>query len=227
MKLFYFILSLLLFQQTVSGQHQKLIFPLESTANLQVVGVQVTPVLHQGKKGIQALDTSRDNSTEKKYVLIEGVDFHNGVIELEIAGLPGKYASETARGFVGLAFRVDSNQSKFECFYLRPTNGRANDQVRRNHSLQYISYPDHPWFKLREQFPEKYESYADLEPGAWTKLKIEVRNDTARLFLHGASQPSLIVNDLKAGAAARGRIGLWVGPGTEAYFRSLAITRWD
>ena len=88
----------------------------------------------------------------------------------------------------------------YDAFYLRPTNGRADDQVRRNHSAQYISHPDLPWFRLRKETPEKYEAYVDLVPGDWTKIRIEVRGATARLFVHGQAQPTLIVNDVKSGA---------------------------
>lgn len=111
--------------------------------------------------------------------------------------------------------------------YLRPTNGRVLDQVRRNHSLQYISYPDYPWHKLRKEFPEKYESYADIGPGEWIKVRIEVKGTLARLFINDAKQPSLIVTDLKHGEALRGNVGLWIGPGTEAYFRNLIIRKDD
>ena len=45
----------------------------------------------------------------------------------------------------------------------------------------------------------------------------------ARLYVNGAAQPALIVNDLKRGVTT-GAIGLWIGPGTEAYFRNLRIT---
>jgi hypothetical protein len=38
-----------------------------------------------------------------------------------------------ARGFVGLAFRIDA-AGRFENIYLRPTNSTAADQVRRNHA---------------------------------------------------------------------------------------------
>ena len=38
--------------------------------------------------------------------------------------------------------------------------------------------------------------------------------------MNGAAQPALIVNDLKRGATS-GQIGLWIGAGTEAYFRNL------
>src|SRR5206468_6159800 len=64
-----------------------------------------------------------------------------------------------------ISFRVNfdaaKDVAKYECFYLRPTNGRADDQVRRNHSTQYISHPDFPWFRLRKEFPEKYESRSE------------------------------------------------------------------
>ena len=87
------------------------------------------------------------------------------------------------RGFVGIAFRVQPNGSQFECFYLRPTNGRAEDQLRRNHATQYISHPDHSWHKLRQENPGVYESYTDLVPGEWTRIKIEVAGTHAKLYV--------------------------------------------
>lgn len=67
---------------------------------------------------------------------------------------------------------------------MRPTNGRAEDQVRRNHSSQYISFPEFPWHRLRKEFPEKYESCVDLTPGEWTPVKIVVDGTTAKLYVH-------------------------------------------
>ena len=55
-------------------------------------------------------------------------------------------------------------------FLLRPTNGRAEDQPRRNHSTQYVSEPDFPWQRLRQENPGVYETYTDLQPGVWTKI---------------------------------------------------------
>ena len=111
----------------------------------------------------------------------------------------------------------------FECIYLRPTNGRAEDQVRRNHSTQYFSFPDFPWPRLRKEAPGKYESYVDLVPGEWTTVKIEVRGLQSRLYAHGAEQPCLVVNDLKLGET-KGTVALWIGPGTEAHFSNLRIS---
>jgi hypothetical protein len=58
--------------------------------------------------------------------------------------------------------------------------------------------------------------------GAWTPMRVVVRDRTARLFVHGAAQPSLVVNDLKL-PAGRGQLGLWIGAGTEAFFDKLSV----
>jgi hypothetical protein len=119
---------------------------------------------------------------------------------------------------------VAADASTFECIYLRPTNGRADDQIRRNHSVQYFSFPEFPWFRLRKESPEKYETYVDLVPGEWTPIRIEVRGSKARLYVHGNAQPTLIVNDLKHGVS-RGKIALWIGPGTDAHFTAIRISK--
>jgi hypothetical protein len=155
--------------------------------------------------------------------LLKGAPFKNGTIEVELAGQPSAAAGPAARGFVGIAFRVQGDGEKYENIYLRPTNGRADDMLRRNHSVQYTSEPQWPWERLRKEFPGVYESYVDLEPGAWTKYKIVIRGTRAELYVHGASQPCLIVKDLKLGET-EGAIALWTGPGTEAHFANLKVT---
>src|SRR5262249_27410603 len=152
--------------------------------------------------------------------ILRDLEFSNGTIEVELAGMPEPGAAEGARGFVGIAFRLTRDDA-YDAFYLRPTNGRADDQLRRNHSAQYISHPEWPWPRLRQETPGKYESYVDLVPGQWAAIKIEVRGDRARLFVHGQEQPTLIVNDVKSGAQGKGSIALWIGPGTVAHFRNL------
>jgi hypothetical protein len=159
----------------------------------------------------------------EQLAVIDGTDFSSGVIEAEIAGAPAPGAAEGARGFVGIAFRVQKDLQTYDAFYLRPTNGRADDQERRNHAAQYIAHPDWPWFRLRKETPSRYESYVDLVPGAWTKVKIEVDGAKARLYVHDQQQPVLIVNDVKSGAEAHGAIALWIDVGTLAHFRNLVV----
>jgi hypothetical protein len=102
-------------------------------------------------------------------------------------------------------------------------SGRADDQVRRNHSTQYFSYPGHDFDRLRREAPARYESYADLVPGEWTHLKLEVAGAVARLYVGAATQPTLIVSDLKRGADAHGSVGLFVDNGTDGHFRNLSV----
>jgi hypothetical protein len=140
-----------------------------------------------------------------------------------LAGQRAAGAGEGARGFIGIAFRLQAD-GRYEYIYLRPTNGRADDQVRRNHSTQYSAHPDFDFARSRQESPEKYESYVDLEPGVWTRYKIEIDGRKARLYVNGSAQPCLIVNDMKH-EVQEGGVALWVGPGTEGYFSNLKITK--
>ncbi len=224
-----------------AAQAQPTRVPLESAAGLRLHNVSAVPATLQGRKGLR-VELSEETMRRLKAMtpeeqqkavqqglieqlaVIEASDFGDGVIEAEIAGAPRADAGEGARGFVGIAFRVQDDLKTYDAFYLRPTNGRADDQVRRNHSTQYISHPDWPWFRLRKEFPEKYEAYVDLVPGEWTKIRIEVQGERAKLFVNGQPQPTLIVNDVKTGARGRGKIALWIDSGTVAHFRDLTVT---
>ncbi|MBS0296125.1 MAG: hypothetical protein JSR45_07420 [Proteobacteria bacterium] len=174
-------------------------------------------------RGVKALEASVPAGHDG-LVAIPGRAFHDGTITLRVAGSPGPGANPTARGFVGVAFRVEEGKGRYELFYLRPTNGRADDQLRRNHSLQYVSAPDWPWERLRKETPGQYESYADLQPDVWTTMRIEVKGTKAQLYVNGAAQPALIVNDLKAGDSSGG-VALWIGPGTVAHFADMKVVR--
>ncbi|MBI4908644.1 MAG: hypothetical protein HY820_33805 [Acidobacteria bacterium] len=202
-------------------------FPLTSPDGLKLVNVQAASAEFKGKKGIRVTEAARKEGasgrTEENLAILTTPDFQDGVLEVEVAGQPGGGAGGGARGFVGVAFRIASDRSKFDVFYLRPTNGRAEDQVRRNHSAQYVSFPDWPWQRLRKEFPEKYETYVDLVPGEWTKVKIEVRGAKARLYVHGNAQPTLLIDDVKT--LSKGQVALWIGPGTDAHFTNLKISK--
>ena len=207
------------------AQTQTKTFPLDSLDNLKAHKVKAEPTTFKGRKALRVTDAVQQGGegSEDRLVILAGAEFQNGVIQVDLAGEPGPGAADQARGFVGVAFRLMPDASKFECIYLRPTNGRAEDQVRRNHSVQYFSFPEFPWFRLRKENPEKYETYVDLVPGEWTRMKIEVQGAKARLFVHDNGQPTLLVNDLKHGDV-KGSIALWIGPGTVAHFSNLRLT---
>src|SRR5436190_1981108 len=193
----------------------------QSPERLTGKNVSIAQTNYKGRSAVQIIAAvAAPNATS--YAVVKNVSFRDGTIEVDLAGQPAAGAGEGARGFIGIAFRLQGD-GRYEYIYLRPTNGRADDQIRRNHSTQYSSYPSFDFARSRQEAPEKYESYVDLEPGVWTKYKIEVEGRKARLYVNGAEQPCLIVNDLKL-EPREGGVALWVGPGTEGYFSNLKIT---
>lgn len=155
--------------------------------------------------------------------IVRGTSLLDGTIQVSLTGDTAPDAPPSLRGFVGIAFRVARDGAQYECFYVRPKNGRSDDQLQRNHSTQYISVPGFPWNKLRTEQPGKYESYVDLVPGDWTKISIRVSGSRAELYVNGSAQPVLIVNDLKQQPVA-GPVALWVGAGTIAHFADLRVS---
>ena len=157
--------------------------------------------------------------------ILTQTDFQNGVIQVDVSGArrEGYSKAEDVSGFkgiVGITFRIHGDSA--ERLYLRPENSRLDNQLFRNRSTQYESDPDYSWQRLRQESPGVYESYVDIEPGAWTTIRIEVSGSTARLYVNGASQPCLVVNDLKLGES-RGKVALWARISSDAYFSNLRI----
>ncbi|MGA2537228.1 MAG: hypothetical protein ABSF53_14520 [Terracidiphilus sp.] len=197
---------------------------LDSLERLDVPGnLKADIVDYRGRKAMRLANTRLpDSGYSEGLAIVRGASLADGTIEVSLSGDTTPDAPPELRGFVGIAFRV-TDRAHFECIYIRPKNGRSEDQLQRNHSTQYISIPGFPWDRLRGETPGKYESYVDLVPGEWTKLKMEVKGKTARLYINGAEQPTLIVNDLKQ-PESNGGVALWVGQGTIAHFADLKIT---
>ncbi len=212
-------------------------FPLDSLEGLEVQSIRedgVDPVKtkadvasYRGRRALRVVNEDGLTATgtpagAQAIAILKGSDFRDGTIEADVVGLARKGAPPTTRGFVGIAFRVQEHGSRYESIYLRMTNARANDQLQRNHSTQYVSQPEFTWQRLRKENPGMYESYVDLEPGAWIRIKIVVTGSKASLYVNGADQPCLIVNDLKLGEN-HGQVALWTGSNTEAYFSNLTV----
>jgi len=195
------------------------------TGKLEAVHVYIQAAKTAGKKAIRVIKDSTIKAVdEPTFVKIKGVVLKDGVIEVKVLSRLLKNAPALARGFIGLAFRINDDNTKYESIYIRPVNARVDDQVRRNHAIQYYAYPDHKFDRLRKESPEKYESYADMEMNTWIRMRIEIKGEQAKLFLNNNKQPALIVNDLKHGAGLYGGIGLWVDVGTEGYFTDLKVS---
>ena len=196
---------------------------LAAPNKLQVLNGTVEKARHQGREAVKlVIAKGKEESDEDMMAIVPGTDFGDGTLEVDVSGAPRAGTGPSSKGFIGLAFRVKDGVN-FELLYIRPVNGRLQNQAMRNHSTQYVSAPGFGWKKLREENPWVYESYADIEPGKWTHLKIVVAGQIAQLYVNGAKQPALIVNDLKRGKS-RGAVALWSHCTTDAYFSNLKMT---
>lgn len=163
------------------------------------------------------------------FAQVPGPTFQNGEIEVELTSEVNGRGGADARGFVGIAFRIQDDASRFEAVYLRMTNGLKAvpppPAPRNARAIQYFSYPDWPFARLRKEFPGQYEKAADIAPKEWAQLRLVVDGNTVTAYVNKSLEPTLVVKDLKLGADAKGAIGLWVDDGSDAYFSNLRITR--
>lgn len=195
-----------------------------TASHLKAINTFMTFEEMDGDKVVRVVkDPSIKKFDEPTYVRINYVNFTNGIIEVKVLSRILDDAPNFARGFIGIAFHINDSNTKFESIYVRPLNGRSENQERRNRTIQYFSYPNYKYQRLRNEFQNKYESYADMALNEWIQLRIEVQGQKAQLYINDNKQPSLIINDLKLGGNATGAIGLFVDVGTEGYFKDLKV----
>jgi hypothetical protein len=199
---------------------------LDSATRFKVVNARIEWVQHAGRRALKLAPLAgHEHDTDQEMIaILDDTDFRDGVIEVDVSGArrAGYDAGNAAahKGHIGVSFRVRADTA--ERFYVRPENAVLDDQLFRNRSIQYEADPAFPFNRLRQDSPGVYESYAPMTPGAWTRLRIDVSGGKARLYVNGARQPSLIVNDLKNGVG-HGKIALWARISTDAYFSNLRI----
>lgn len=172
-------------------------------------------------------DTARLESTvdEPTFVRLKDLDFENGTIEVKMySDIQNPSPFKGAAGFIGVAFRIDDNNTAYESIYLRPKVGRANNQAFRNHTVQYYAYPAPKFDSLRKTAPGKYEGAAPVALKEWITMRIEVNGETAEMFINDAKYSTFIV-DKMLGKTKHGSIGLWVDIGTIGYFKDLKVIK--
>jgi len=199
------------------------------SADFTLSGVSIAEIDYKGRDALRVTmpasayqNAAVEELVDRNFMAWQPLDFADGTIEVEVASVLAPDAPAYARGFIGLAFRIDGG-GRFESIYLRPANSRVDDQVRRNHTIQYVAFPDYRFTRLRKEEPERYESYVDVALEDWIHLRVDVRGAQARLYVNRAEQPSLVVTDMKYGPAQRGGIGLWIESGTIGYFSGLNV----
>jgi hypothetical protein len=216
----------------VFGQKLKL-----NNQEFELRNVTGSIIKFQGKKVLKIerdlkaipFDVNRIEATvdEPHYARLVGLkDFENGTIEIKMYSQlqnPAPYPG--IAGFIGVFFRVQENDSAFESIYLRPKVGRVNNQMFRNHAVQYFSYPHAKFEILRKNYPAgSYEGSAPVALNEWIKMRIEVNGETAEMFINDLKYSSFIV-DKMLGKSKKGYVGLYVDIGTIGYFKDLKVTK--
>lgn len=170
------------------------------------------------------LETTVDDRHYARLIDID--DFENGTIEVKMYSQiqnPSPYAP--AAGFIGLYYRIAADDSAWESIYLRPKVGRINNQMARNHAVQYFSYPDFKFQTLRDKFPAgSYEGSAPVALNEWITMRLEINGETAEMFINNMKYSSFIVNKM-LGKNKKGYVGLYVDIATTGYFKDLKVTK--
>jgi hypothetical protein len=149
---------------------------------------------------------------------LEGVEFSNGTIELDIRG-----KDVIQQSFVGVAFHGISKDS-LEAVYFRPFNFQSPDTLRHSHMVQYVSHPEYPWNRLRSEQPAVFEKPIGQapKPADWFHARIVVHYPQVKVYVNHQSSPCLEVTELSK--RKMGRIGLWVGNNSDGDFANLIIS---
>lgn len=198
-------------QQSSSTQQVDLAERL-TAGKLRGVNREAT-ALTGGRRGVH-LDAKPGNGV----IWIEGTDFAQGTIELDVRG-----KDVLGQSFLGVAFH-GKDDNTYEAVYLRPFNFRAEDPARHQHAVQYISLPDYDWPRLRKEFPEEFENPVDasVAPTEWVPLRVVVKGQTIQIFVGPVKTPTLEVR--KLGSLDKGLVGLWVGNNSDGDFANVRIT---
>ena len=149
--------------------------------------------------------------------IIEDINFETGTIELDLKG-----ENTPGRSFVGIAFNIQ-NDSTYEAIYFRPFNFQAKEQIRRDHSVQYISLPKHDWRLLRTNNEGQFEAEFGRQPSPedWFKIKIKIEKERVVVYDKETDKELLAVKRLVKPIS--NKIALWTGNNSKGAFRNLSI----
>lgn len=201
---------------------------INETTSIKAVHTDVSRMTLHGESVIRVVKKEKlMEFDENTYAKLADSTFHNGIIEVKMLSRLLPDAPDFARGFIGIAFRINDDDTKFESFYVRPTNGRIDDPVRKNRGVQYFSYPKYTFDYFRNLGITDFEGPADIGLDEWISLKAVINGAKGEFYLNDSKEPVLVVENMKHGADAKGAVGFFVDIGTEAFFKDLKITTTD
>jgi hypothetical protein len=186
---------------------------LADSKSLKLFNRAASRLADGARKGVRLSE-----ATGEGVAFLPGIEFANGIVELDVRG-----KDVAQQSFVGVAFH-GLDAAAYDAIYFRPFNFRATDPASRSHAVQYHSLPLYTWQKLRTDQPGKYEQAVNPvpDPNAWFHARIVIASLGASVFVGEGKDPCLMVRLLNG--RKKGLIGLWVGNNSGGDFANLTIT---
>ena len=151
--------------------------------------------------------------------VIKNAQFETGTIEIDLLG-----ENNPGKSFIGVAFNIQDDET-YEVIYFRPFNFVAEEQIRKEHMVQYVFHPEFTWRKLRTERTGEFEHEIPSPPNPdnWFTAIIEISDDQVKVFIKSQAKPILVVPRLTEGKSSE--IALWVGHGSSGRFDNLRLTK--
>jgi len=149
--------------------------------------------------------------------ILEEVEFEKGIIEVELLG-----ENNPGKSFIGIAFNIQ-NEETYEAIYFRPFNFVAEEQIRKDHMVQYIYHPEFSWRKLREERTAEFEDEIAVPPNPdkWFKVRININDKKVEVYVNDLPEPVLVVDRLTTTKSKK--LGIWTGFGSSGRFKNLIL----
>lgn len=181
--------------------------------NNQIEAVNRIITLYEDHPGTVEMNAKNEDGLG----ILQDIEFEKGIIEVELLG-----ENNPGRSFIGIAFNIQNDQT-YEAIYFRPFNFVAEEQVRKDHMVQYIFHPDYTWKKLREERTGEFENEITdpPNPNDWFKAIIHITDEKVTVSINGRSDPVLAVDRLTLSKS--NKIGIWTGFGSSGRFRNLVL----
>ena len=151
--------------------------------------------------------------------ILEDIEFDNGIIEVELKG-----ENNPGKSFIGIAFNIQDKDT-YEVIYFRPFNFVAEEQIRKDHMVQYIFHPEFTWRKLREERTGEFEDEIPNPPNPddWFKAIIKIKNKKIEVYVNEISKPVLSIDRITSPKS--NKIGIWAGYGSSGRYRNLKLRK--
>ncbi len=174
--------------------------------------------INTSHRAVPLTDGKKSGISTDGIAWIKDLTFSNGTIEIDLRG-----KDVPQQSFLGIAFHgVDT--LTYDAIYFRPFNFQSTDPIRKIHAVQYISEPDYPWDRLREEKNGLYEKGINPPPAAteWFHARIVVSDSAITVYVNNSTTPSLTVEKLNNRKG--GLLGIWA-EGLEGDFANLTIKK--